>query len=187
MLNEARWRKNFEDALQRIHAFRNDPNADMRLLTHWLMDTDTNPYWFLESRYAGMLESAEQFATLLGMIHHSIVDDGEISFVAVNGRPMIVFANRDEIGHVELRSEMERMADEKRGAAPSYDFIDGVSAFIDRQNRYEAHKAALIDLSDKRRMKTITIEEWRSEWQRLVAAYAESNRQSVIAASPSSC
>lgn len=168
------WRERFEGALERIEQYRNDETPDMRLITRWLMDTEANPYGFLERSYARFFETAEGFAGLLQIIHHALVDDGEISFVAVNGRPMIVFAHRDEIGCVELRSEVEVAIAERRGIEVKYDFIDGVAAFIDRQDRYEAHRAARITLGDLRRTKTITIDEWRIRASELDAAYERS-------------
>ncbi len=172
------WREKFDGALERIERFRNDDTPDMRLITRWLMETEANPYGFIERGYARAFESAEGFAGLLHSIHHALVDDGEITFVAVNGRPMIVFANREEIGCVELRSEVEQMAAERRGIETVYDFIDGVAAFIDRQDRYEAHRAAHIALADQRRAKTISIDEWRALAKELDADYERSFQNS---------
>jgi hypothetical protein len=168
------WRERFDGALERIERFRNDDTPDMRLITRWLMETEANPYGFIERSYARAFESAEDFAGLLHTIHHALVDDGEICFVAVNGRPMIAFANRDEIGYVELRSEVEVAIAERRGIETKYDFIDGVTAFIDRQDRYEAHRAAHIALGDLRRAKTITVDEWRAQAKELDADYERS-------------
>lgn len=178
MVSIDRWRASFEAALEKIERYRNDDHPDMRLVTRWLMDTEANPYGFIERGYARSFESAEGFAGLLHTIHHALVDDGEITFVAVNGRPMIVFANREEIGCVELRSEVEQMAAERRGIETVYDFIDGVAAFIDRQDRYENHRAARISLADLRREKTITVDEWRVRAQALDAEYEQSIRPS---------
>lgn len=168
------WRASFEAALEKIERYRNDDDQDMRLITRWLMETEANPYGFIERGYARAFESAEGFAGLLHTIHHALVDDGEICFVAVNGRPMIVFAHRDEIGYVELRSEVEVAIAERRGIETKYDFIDGVAAFIGRQDRYEAHRAAHIALGDLRRAKTITLDEWRVQARELDAGYERS-------------
>lgn len=167
------WRERFEAALEKIERYRDDEHADMRLITRWLMETKANPYGYLHRSDARSLDSAVDFAGLLHTIHHALVDDGEITFVAVSGRPMMVFAERDEIGHVELRLTAEREADERRGTQPTYEFIDGVAAFIDRRDRYEAHRAALIDLSERRNAKEMTTEEWRIERQRLEEVYVE--------------
>lgn len=168
------WRERFEGALERIEQYRNDETPDMRLITRWLMETEANPYGFIERGYARFFENAEGFAGLLQIIHHALVDDGEICFVAVSGRPMIVFAHRDEIGCVELRSEVEVAIAERRGIEVGYDFIDGVSAFIDRQDRYEAHRAAHVALADQRRAKAITLDEWRIQARELDVGYERS-------------
>jgi hypothetical protein len=52
--------------------------------------------------------------------------------------------------------------------------IDGVAAFIDRQDRYEANRAAHIALADLRRAKTITIDEWRIKAKELDHEYERS-------------
>jgi hypothetical protein len=169
-----RWRTSFEAALEKIERYRSDDDQDMRVITRWLMETEANPYGFIERSYARDFETAEGFAGLLHTIHHALVDDGEICFVAVNGRPMIVFAHRDEIGCVELRSEVEVAIAERRGIETKYDFIDGVAAFIDRQDRYEADRAAHIALGDLRRAKTITVDEWRVQAKELDADYERS-------------
>jgi hypothetical protein len=174
MVSIDRWRDSFEAALEKIERYRNDSDPDMGLITRWLMETEANPYGFIERGYARAFESAEGFAGLLHTIHHALVDDGEICFVAVNGRPMIVFANRDEIGYVELRSEVEVAIAERRGIETKHDFIDGVAAFIDRRDRYEAHRAAHIALGDLRRAKTITVDEWRVQAKELDAGYERS-------------
>lgn len=69
---------------------------DMSGLVEWLLTTDANPYSYLQYEFAGMFESAEQFVSLLSMISHALYDDGEITFVAVDGEPRIVFANQYE-------------------------------------------------------------------------------------------
>jgi hypothetical protein len=174
MVSVDHWRDSFEAALEKIEQYRNDPDPDTRLITRWLMETEANPYGFIERGHARAFESAEGFAGLLHTIHHALVDDGEICFVAVNGRPMIVFANRDELGYVELRSEVEVAIAERRGIETAYDVIDGVAAFIDRQDRYEANRAAHIALADLRRAKTITIDEWRIKAKELDYEYERS-------------
>lgn len=170
----AQWHANFNEAIATIEGFRVHDHADMRHLTRWLMETSANPYGYLPSEWARSLTNAQDFAGLLHAIHHALVDDGEITFVAVSGRPMIVFANREEIGNVELRGEVEREADERRGTQPTYQFIDGVNSFIDRQDRYEAHRAARIELAELRNSKSISMDEWRARALALDAAYEQS-------------
>ncbi|NTF23516.1 hypothetical protein G6L37_34665 [Agrobacterium rubi] len=174
MLCVKQWRESFEDALAKIEGYRNDENESVRLLTRWLMETEANPYGYQMRGYAMLLQSAEGFAGLLQTIHHALVDDGELTFVVVSGRPMMVFAARDEIGFVELRSEVEILANERDGTEPTYEFLNGVQAFIDRQDRYEAHKAARIELAGRRNARAITMEEWRVRAVELEDAYERS-------------
>ncbi|MBY3155244.1 hypothetical protein HFO56_23255 [Rhizobium laguerreae] len=138
------WKDRYEAAVAKITAYRSDEHDDMRLVTQWLLNTESNPYDFLMWSDARSFESAESFSGLLHMIHHALVDDGEITFVAVNGRPMIVFANEHEIGNVELRSEVERQIAERRGLETTVEIIAGVPAFIERRERYESDRAARI-------------------------------------------
>ena len=136
------WRGRFEEAIEKIAAFRSDSHDGMRLITCWMMDIDTNPYGYLMPHDARATESAEGFAGLLHSIHHALVDDGEISFLTIDGRPMIVFAGGDEIGQVDIRSEADRMLEEKRGYPAVIGFLEGIEGFIEASALYEADRAA---------------------------------------------
>jgi hypothetical protein len=193
MVSVDHWRDSFEAALEKIEQYRNDPDRDMRLITLWLMETEANPYGFIERGHARAFESAEGFAGLLHTIHHALVDDGEICFVAVNGRPMIVFANRDELGYVELRSEVEVAIAERRGIETTYDVIDGVAAFIDRQDRYEANapltSRLLISAGRRRSLSMSGVSRprsWISNTNAASTLSPERNNQGLAIASPSS-
>lgn len=136
------WKTAYEAAVEKIKAYRSDKHEDMRLITEWLLTTESNPYDYLMLSDARSFDSAERFSGLLHAIHHALVDDGEISFVAVNGRPMIVFANRYELANVELRSDVERQIAERRGYETVIEIIDGVAAFIERRERFEIDRDA---------------------------------------------
>ena len=85
----------YNNAIDTIHHFQNDNDcAEMRELVNWLLTTDANPYAFLPEEWAHSLNAAESFADLLHYIHHAVYDDGDITFVTVNGEPRIVFANQ---------------------------------------------------------------------------------------------
>lgn len=71
---------------------------EMYGLVKWMLDTDANPYAYLPVELAGALDSAQGFASLLHYIHHALYDDGDITFVTVNGEPRIVFANQYDEG-----------------------------------------------------------------------------------------
>lgn len=69
---------------------RYEPQMDK--LVKWMLETDANPYSYLPEEWASAFGSAQGFASLLHYIHHAVYDDGEITFVRVNGGPRIVFA-----------------------------------------------------------------------------------------------
>ena len=140
------WRATFEHSLEQIERYRNSDNEDMRLIANWLMDTEANPYSILQPGYVRALDTAEGFAGLLQIIHHALVDDGEITFVAVNGRPMIAFAAPDELHLVNLVSDVERMLEKRLGKETNYEIIGGVTEFIARQKSYDTGVAARAEL-----------------------------------------
>lgn len=167
------WRESFQASIDKIAGYHADVDLDMQRLTRWLMETATNPYDFLTPSDAATFRSADLFAGLLHSIHHALVDDGEITFVAVNGRPMIVLAARDEIENVELRSAVECQIAERRGTPRSYELLDGVEGFIFRRNRYDEHKEAGYALVDARRSGEISMDEYRQRRNELDAAYSQ--------------
>lgn len=165
------WQTKFDEALASIERFRQHDNPDMRRITRWLMETSANAYSFLPPGWAGCYTNAQHFAALLQTIHHALVDDGDITFVAVNGRPMIVFVWRDDLHMVELRTEVEQHADTSRGRSVSLEVIDGVEAFIARQDRYERYQDDRIALGDRRRAGQLTMDDWRTAQFALEAEY----------------
>lgn len=88
----------YHSALDVIHKFmapgQYEPQMDG--LVKWMLETDTNPYSYLPEIWGSALGTAEGFASLLQVISHALYDDGEITFVKVNGSPRIVFAWANE-------------------------------------------------------------------------------------------
>ena len=85
----------------------------MHLLVKWMLETDVNPYSYLPEHWAGAVKSAEGFASLVHMLSHALHDDGDVTFVKVDGVPRIVFAWRHEDNFTSLvlsESEKERFA-----------------------------------------------------------------------------
>lgn len=91
------FQSSYDDAIDTIKRFL-EPNEtpEIHELVKWMMETDANPYSYLPTKWAGAYKSAELFAELLHMIHHAVYDDGDITFVAVNGAPRIVFTCHDD-------------------------------------------------------------------------------------------
>lgn len=93
-----KFKKNYDGAIASIKTFLEPTEYDppMHELVKWMIETDANPYSYLPYYWAGCLENAQSFTSLLHMIHHALYDDGDITFVTVNGEPRIVFVWRYE-------------------------------------------------------------------------------------------
>ena len=79
------------------------PTNDADKLSKWILNTDVNVYdILLDTSDAVMCSHINGLACLLTLIHHGIMDDGEISFVTMKGKPLIVrqsmynFTNKKE-------------------------------------------------------------------------------------------
>jgi hypothetical protein len=70
----------------------------MNELVRWMIETDANPYSYLPHNWAHSLETATDFESLLNQLHHALYDDGDVTFVTVDGCPRIVFANQYDEG-----------------------------------------------------------------------------------------
>lgn len=71
-------------------------------LYNWLLTTDTNPYSFLPEGWANSLVTASGTSALFSMIHHAVIDDGEISFVKLNDEPMMLFIDVRNMSQQDL-------------------------------------------------------------------------------------
>lgn len=63
----------------------------MHKLALWMLETEHNPYGYLDQGYAKYTSTAEGFEILLSMLHHALYDDGDVTFVTVNKEPKIIF------------------------------------------------------------------------------------------------
>lgn len=137
-------RKCHEDAVADIRRLLDDKDEDVRVLVRWLMETEHNPYGFLPEGWANGWSSAQGFAGLCFSIHHALVDDGDIEFTTVDGRPRIAFLHHSEKGfreHVLTSQERELEAHGAAGGrGHSYDvevLPRKASAFVEAWSSYE--------------------------------------------------
>lgn len=85
--------KVYQDALKSIRVYQED--KDIGVLVNWLLGTDINPYSFLEE--GNLLGSAEGFSFLCHLLHHALLDDGDVTFFSVDKQPKIEFVHRTEL------------------------------------------------------------------------------------------
>ena len=117
------FKDNYEQSMQTIERLRTEPST-MKDLVNWMLTTDANPYAYLPEGWASAMESADSFAALLHNIHHAVYDDGDITFVTVNGEPRIVFVWQHEDNfrdYVLTRQEKELEKREVFGRTRPYD------------------------------------------------------------------
>ena len=138
----------YNDAIAAIVHHMSSNNDDMRTITNWLINTDHNPYSFLQEGWAGSMSTAEGFASLLHTIHHALVDDGDISFPVVNGEPRIAFVWRYEPDvRKYILTEQEHLLDKEsrirtirklKDDESLYDisWLNNVSEFIEHRDRF---------------------------------------------------
>lgn len=111
-----KFESSFNQAISAIKTYleTNNHREGMDGLTEWLLTTDANPYSYLPESWAGFIGSAEGFASLLNIIAHALYDDGDITFVTVNGEPRIVFTNQYDENFRDLVLSRQEKEIEKR-------------------------------------------------------------------------
>lgn len=86
---QQQWKKSFEEAMSSIeHSITPSTDdyqdlKDYKTLSKWLLETSVSPYDFMSQGWEGFRYNLFSTDSLLGMIHHALIDDGEISFVTM--------------------------------------------------------------------------------------------------------
>lgn len=133
--------ENHQNALKEIQEFLNDECPEMRAITKLLLETDVNPYGFLPNEWANGFNTSSGFASLLHMIHHALVDDGEISFPVVNGEPRIRFVSPWEDNYEQYAlNETEKHFKRERGNTYTVEQCSGVFDFIEKFEKYNSNE-----------------------------------------------
>ena len=133
MLRLTTIQENHQNSLDTINSFRNSECAEMKAITEFLLQTDVNPYSFLPSNFAGGFNTSSGFENLLHMIHHALVDDGDISFPVVNGSPRISFVYKWEDNYADyVLSDAEKLMRDQYGTEYEVDQCTDVFHFIEK-------------------------------------------------------
>ena len=121
------FKRAYDDAIATIN-FYLEPGShepQMNSLVKWMLETDANPYSFLPEQWGGALGTAEGFAGLLKFIDHALYDDGDITFVSIDGQPQIVFDHRFEDGFRErVLGEQRAQMEKKYGIEYAVNVLD---------------------------------------------------------------
>lgn len=131
------YRKNFEEAIAEIELAMNTDNS-IHPLVRWLMCSEVSPYGYLPRSRAGLTHTAEWMLDLLNEIHHAVYDDGDITLVLFNGRPVIIFACQHEAEFADKVVKAFSHASDRRNFNTVEVLGDSIQEFVDRlQDYYE--------------------------------------------------
>lgn len=133
----------FNQAIEHIQSVLSTPegeyNYEQALLANWMLTSGVNPYEYLPDEWAGSLSCAQSFSALLHSIHHAMYDDGDITFITVDGCPRIVFfwAKEDNFEDLVL-SKHEKRLKETDCYEPVIEIMPlDVQNFIDTKIQFE--------------------------------------------------
>lgn len=144
--------ENHQNAMKEIQDFLNDECEEMKAITKLLLETDVNQYGFLPNKWANGFETSSGFASLLRMIHHALVDDGDISFPVVNGEPRIRFVSRWEDNYEQYAlNETEKHFKRERGNTYTVEQCKDVFDFIEKFEEYHSNQVLLWFINDSSR------------------------------------
>ena len=135
------------EAMERIQQYLSIPEDSydhgMVGLVKWLLETDQNPYHYLQQEVAEWTGSATGFVSLLDLIHHALYDDGDIEFVKVNGQPKIVFVWRHDDGFYDaILSDSDKALAARKGLKAE-DIVEVMDNIIPREFIEECEKYQL--------------------------------------------
>jgi hypothetical protein len=117
----------YDTAIKTVQTMLSNP--DMKQITQFLLDTDVCPYDIFHEDFAKMMSYAEGFTGVLHLIHHALVDDGDICFPVVDGQPMIAFCDEQDFVIETVLSKAFRSCRGKQ-KEPIIVFIDTIDEFI---------------------------------------------------------
>lgn len=128
------------------------PKNEADRFCQWLIKTDINPYsLFFDSGSAAACLSLEGLYGVCLGIRHALLDDGAISFLAVNDEPVIVMVHPSDFESRDAFLTFIRDHDEKdvlRGET-TYQILDIFpDEFIAARERYETGRIKSCFLSD---------------------------------------
>lgn len=143
------FRKAYKQAVAQIKKYLNDPV--MYEVTNWLLTAETDLFSALPKGW-GNLYSAQDCETLLGTIHHALVDDGEISFPVVRGEPRMAFVSRWETNVDEfILTDAEKEFKQRFGMSIEITFLNTIQEFISARTLWEANKEKQYFVADAAR------------------------------------
>ena len=133
------WKENYRKSIDYIDIIMNsieDSDKETVFLTNWLYNFEGNPYsLFHVTDYGDYMETASGFEMLCHIIHHALVDDGEICFPVIRNHPCIAFINKND--DVQWYTETELHINRQFGKPlPEVTFLKDSYEFVEKFEEY---------------------------------------------------
>lgn len=97
--------KTFEAILkvERYLGIKREATEEYAKLANWIYYNQSNPYGYMPDGWGGAKESAQTFASFLGLLLHEMVDDGVLLFVEteIHGSFMIFGVDQDDTSRIK--------------------------------------------------------------------------------------
>lgn len=184
--------ENYKKAIEHINrCLTDDRYPALQAITKLFMETDVNPYGFLPGHFADGFDTAGGMSSLLGMIHHALYDDGDISFPIVNGEPRIAFLHHTEDCYEDLiLNETEKHFKKNYGHEYELKRCSDVFDFIQKFEEYHSKEVRNWFITEaSRRSIEFAVEHFSNyarfdpdwEFDEQIIAEIQQNRQKLIA------
>ena len=134
--------RQFHESRDALIALRdNKPKDEPHRFCQWIINTDINPYsLFFAPGYASSCLSIEGLHGVCLGILHALLDDGAMSFIAVNDEPVILMVHPSDFESEEAFFTFVEHHDEKRSLRleTRYKYLDiSPDDFIVAREAYE--------------------------------------------------
>ena len=151
----AKFDKSYREAVDHLHGVVDtkpgDYSYEHAVLVKWIIETDINPYSYLPQEWASSTESAEGMSSLCHVLHHAMYDDGDISFVSVNGKPRILFVHSGDVSQGTALTAQEMGFADRWGTKFDIKVLDITpSEFVRLREEYEKADIKGCFLADSR-------------------------------------
>lgn len=132
-----------EDARNRVlRALTGEANAPQDVLLRWMLENNVSSYDVFTGWAATSFSTFEGMDSVMRMIDHALVDDGEISFVLCKASgPKIVFLDHRESGFRDEFLRSVQSAGHGDDVMSIFEPVGTVADVAEYIEAYEAHKA----------------------------------------------
>ena len=139
-----KFKEDADNAFKICNKIKNNiPEKESDKLFHWVLNTEINANdIFVDKADAGSCSSILGLELIYILIHHAIEDDGELSFVSVDGEPQIIRAiSQDFDNNDSFLEHVEKTYGISTKSKPHFEILDvTVDEFIFLAEKYRIEK-----------------------------------------------